>query len=300
MGKMGSGFLRISLFTLVSAFFFVACGKDESNGDDDDGDTTNTTGTPTTTTSGNPTSSTSNSTTNNSTTATGSGGSSSTTAAQGGSGGAGGTTSVGGSAGGGGDMGGSAGSGEGGDGGTANGGTVVVKDDCAYEACGGDLANTDWTYSGICVEKEALLAPFQGFCDTLELVSAGGEVTGTISFTDDTDGQDVSFGTFTQDVSFSVTGEFAVPQSCVPGSCAIVTLGLAASGLADANCRMSDTGCTCSGTLVGESALDGDYTTDDETLTLDGEGASYCASGDSFKYTGEIEGVEFVYETVPQ
>lgn len=293
MGKMGSGFLRISLFTLVSAFFFVACGKDESNGDDDDdGDTTSTTGTPTTT-SGSPTNSTTSGSPTN-TTATDSGGSSSTTAAQGGSGGmggSGGTTSVGGSAGGGGDMGGSAGSGEGGDGGTTNGGTVVVKDDCAYEACGGDLANTDWEYSQICVEKEALLAPFQDFCDTIDVLSAGGEVTGTIGFTDDA---------FTQDVSFSVTGEFDVPQACVPGSCAVVGLLLGAAGLSDGSCRTSDSGCVCSGTLLGESALDGDYTTDGETLSLDGDEVSYCASGDSFKYIGEIQGVEFVYEAVPQ
>jgi len=287
------GFLRISLLTLASAFFFVACGKDESGGDDDDdSDTTNTTGTLTTTTGHTTTSTTGGPST---TTATGSGGSSSTTAAQGGSGGtsgSGGTTGVGGSAGGGGDMGGSAGSGEGGDGGTSNGGTVIVKDECNYEACGGDLANTDWSYSQICVEKDALLAPFQGFCDTpLEVVSAGGEVTGTIGFADDT---------FTQDVSFSVTGEFAVPQECIVGSCAIVGLGLGAAGLTDASCRASDNGCLCTGTLAGENALDGDYSTDADTLTLDGEEASYCATGDSFQYIGEIEGVEFVYETVPQ
>jgi len=291
------GFLRISLLTLVSAFV-VACGKDESGGDDDDdGDTATTTGNPTATTGSATSSSNSGSPTN--TTATGSGGSSSTTAAQGGSGGTdgptsvGGATSVGGNAGGGGDMGGSAGTGEGGDGGgTTNGGSVVVKDDCAYEACGGDLANTDWDYSQICVEKDALLAPFQDFCDTpLEVVSAGGEVTGTISFSDDT---------FTQDVSFSVTGEFAVPQACVLGSCAIVGLGLGAAGLTDASCRTADDGCRCSGTLVGESALDGDYSTDAETLSLDGEEASYCASDDSFMYIGEIQGVEFVYATVPQ
>ena len=279
------GFLRISLLTLVSAFF-VACGKDESNGDDDDdGDTTNTTGTPTTNTatSGNPTN-----------TATSNGGSSSTTASQGGSGGAGGsggTTSVGGSAGGGGDMGGSAGAGEGGDGGTTDGGVVVVEDDCSYEACGGDLANTDWEYSRICVEKDALLAPFQGFCETIDVVSAGGEVAGTIGFADDT---------FIQDVTFSVTGEFAVPQDCIVLSCAVVGLGLASAGLTDTSCVESDTGCLCSGTLNGESALDGDYSIDGDTLSLDGEEASYCASGDSFKYLGEIEGVEFVYEAVPQ
>ncbi|HEY6728686.1 MAG TPA: hypothetical protein VI197_31965 [Polyangiaceae bacterium] len=287
---MGTGTLRISYLALISALF-IACGKDESGGSDDDDDTstvTTNTATSSPSTSSPNTSSPNTTSTTGATTTTGSPGGSGGTGGSDASGGSGGTMNVGGSAGDQGSVGGSAGA----PGGSGGGGTVVIEDDCGYEACGGDLADTDWRYSRLCVEEEALLAPFQTFCDSIGVVSAGGEVSGTISFTDDS---------FTQDVTFSVNGEFDVPEACIVGNCAVVGLGLAAAGLTDASCvDGSNGGCLCSGTMLGESTASGDYSSDGDNVELDGEQSSYCVSGDSLKYTGEIQGVEFVYETLSQ
>jgi hypothetical protein len=169
--------------------------------------------------------------------------------------------------------------------------SVVVVEDCGYEACGGDVPNTDWSYSRVCVEEDDLLGIFAA-CTGLELLSSSGEVTGTIGFGDDT---------YDQDVSFSVTAEFDVPAACKIVACAQLGGVLALAGLSDASCADAGTGCNCTGTLLGTTtASDSDYATDGDTLSLNDVESTYCASDDSFKYTGEIEGVPFVYETVPQ
>lgn len=292
---MGLGTLRLSCLTLVSVCFF-ACGKDESGGGSDDDDDTPTVTTNTATSSSTTTPNT-NTNTNASTSTTGLPNSSTTPGPQtttgnpvgsGGTGGTGGTTSVGGSAGEQGNVGGSAGAPGG------SGGSVVIEDDCEYEACGGDLADTDWSYSRLCVERDALLAGIQAICENVELISSTGEVTGTIGFGTDT---------YDQDASFSITAEFQVPEDCNPLGCALTQAALGSvGGFSDASCTDSDDGgCVCSGTLEGTNEASGsDYATDGDNLTLDEAEGTYCASGDSFKYTGVIQDVEFVYETVPQ
>lgn len=287
---MGLGTLRISCLTLVS-LCFVACGKDESGGSDDDDDTPTVT-TNTATATATSTNTNTNTNTNGSTgpTTTGSpigsggmGGSGGTT----GMGGSGGTTGVGGSAGAPGNVGGSAGAGGG-------EGNVVIEDDCGYEACGGELADTDWSYSRLCVEEDALLAVVQSVCADAELVSASGEVSGTIGFGTDT---------YDQDTSFSVSAQFEISEACNLLGCTL-TGGLLGTvgGFSNGSCIDNDEGgCVCSGTLEGTTeASESDYATDDDNLTLGETESTYCASGDSFKYNGEIQGVEFVYETVPQ
>lgn len=289
---MGMGTLRLSYLALLSTLF-IACGKDESGGSDDDDDAPVTTNTATTT----PTSTTA-PTTNTSTNTTNPNGSSTTspnttTGSSGGSGGSGGSDNNGGSG-----QGGSAGDqanvgGSGGAPGGSGGGTVVIEDDCSYEACGGDLADTEWSYSRLCVERDALLAGIGSLCATVELISSSGDVTGTIGFTDDT---------YEQDASFSITGEFQVPSECNPAGCALIELALASvGGFSDPDCTASaGGGCRCSATLAGSAEVTADYSTDGDDLTLDGDEGTYCVSGDSFKYTGSLQGVEFVYETVPQ
>ena len=267
--------MRHSYLTLISiSALCVGCGDDDNKGSKDSTEsttTTTTTGSPSTTTS--PTNST---TSGGPTSGTGGGSGGSTS-------GSGGTTNAGGSAGD--NSGGSAGA----PGGT--GGPVVVVEDCGYEACGGDLAGTEWSYSRICVEEDDLLGRFSAACSTIELLSSSGEVNGTIGFDADS---------FTQNVSFSITGEFGIPASCNPLGCA-VTAAVLGTFLDDASCTDAGGGCTCTGTLQSEStASGGDYAADGDNLTLDGAEGTYCASGDSFKYTGEIEMVPFVYEAAPQ
>ena len=58
--------------------------------------------------------------------------------------------------------------------GGSGGGSVVIEDDCGYEACGGDLADTDWSYSRLCVERDALLGGIQANCEDVELISSTG------------------------------------------------------------------------------------------------------------------------------
>lgn len=167
----------------------------------------------------------------------------------------------------------------------------MVVDDCEYEACGGDLADSDWSYTRICVEEAALLGRFEEACPTVELLSSSGEVSGSISFDADS---------YTEDVSLSVTGEFGVPASCNVLGCEFTSIVLGGV-LSDVSCTDLDGGCVCSGTLEGTSTIsDGAYTTDGDDIALDDVDATYCASGDSFKYTGVIEQVPFVYESVPQ
>lgn len=275
------GLLRTCLLASSVTIVCWGCGESDSKkGDGGSGGSSSITTTITSTGSG----------TTSSTT-----GSSSSTTASGGTGatGNGGTSSVGGSTttgeAGASDSGGSAGAaGDTGAGGGTSG--VEIIDDCNYTACGGELDNGTWQYNRVCVEKGDLLGLFSAACDSVELVSSSGEVSGSINF-DDPD--------FTQDLTLSVTAEFNLPASCNL-NCTLVGALLVAAGISDAGCTANGGGgCTCSGTLEGSTTTEGQYSTDNETLTLDGTDETYCAGDGSLQHTGSIQGVSVVFHAVP-
>lgn len=278
--------------TSVGAVICWGCGESDSKSGDSGSD-----GTASVTTTVNSTGSGATSTTTGSTTGTTSGGGSGATGDGGAS--SGGTSSTTGEAGAS-DTGGSAGAAgapsdtgsggtaaTGGSGGTGGGATGVdIIEDCSYTACGGELDDSSWQYTRVCVEESDLLGLFSAACDAVELVSSSGEVSGNIDFSDPD---------FNQDLTLSLTAEFNIPASCNL-NCTLIGALLTAGGIGDASCTTSDDGCACSGTLEGSATTTGEYATDNDTLTLDGADETYCADDTTLKHTGSIQGVPVVFQ----
>ena len=179
-------------------------------------------------------------------------------------------------------------------------GVVVLEDVCSHEPCGGALPNTAWRHVRACVPKEQIIGPMLDFCPSITLLSSGGELAGTISFTDDS---------FNQEVSFSLWIELDVPIDC-DISCPMFAASLALLGFPGATCEESNDSCHCIGAAQGTDPRSGDFiAADDGTLTLLGLGdieASYCVADNSFSYLIPVMLVpqgtpmDVVYETVPQ
>jgi len=188
--------------------------------------------------------------------------------------------------------------GSGGTGGTTAGG-VVLEDDCSLEACGGDLANTDWRHVRACVPKDQVIGPLQDFCPSITLTSSSGELEGAISFTD---------ADYTQGVTFSLTIELDIPADCEI-NCSSFGATLAVLGFPGSTCTESNEVCHCTGTAQGSDGRYGNYTTEDDTLTFLGLGdleASYCVGEGTFDYRLPVMLVpqgtpmDVLYETVSQ
>lgn len=238
-------------------------------------------------------------------TASGSGGSAGsggeTTDASGGSAGSVGTAGSGGSGGtaGSGGSGGTAGSGGSGGSGGSVGGTVTVTDSCEQPACGadgGDLMDTSWTYTGVCVEEGDVMDPLLQVCEDIELVSVSGSVEGTLDFMSNT---------FEQDASVSIDATVYVPSTCPQGSnCTLLqTIAATLGGLTGVQCD-NDTenpdDCVCVVPLDTQMMNDGSYSTDGTSLTLGANEFEYCADGDTLLMAGEAQSIPFVYQLTSQ
>jgi hypothetical protein len=167
-------------------------------------------------------------------------------------------------------------------------GSVDIADSCAFTACGGELAATDWQYSRICIQEQDLLGLVSS-CPELDLLDSSGNINGTLSF-DDT--------TFERNVNMSITAVFLLPPSCVVGNCEATGLAVA-SLLPGAVCADNAGACTCSVTLDGSDSTSGEYSQSGSQLSLEEETASYCRSSNKLEYTGTFDGVPFVAEALP-
>lgn len=76
-----------------------------------------------------------------------------------------------------------------------DGGTIMVGDctgapvsviaDCPdFTACGGEIAEDDYCYTGVCIEEDTIIGPArtQSGCATARLEDAGGTIAGQVSF----------------------------------------------------------------------------------------------------------------------
>lgn len=177
----------------------------------------------------------------------------------------------------------------GGSGGMPIVGSVEVVEDCGFSACGGEIANSSWQFSRACFEETHLMARLVELCETVELLEASGEISGTLSFETDS---------FVQDAEIEMTTTIWVPPACVI-SCDVTALALQAE-LPGTRCQARDGGgCTCNLPMQLDGSVEGDYTSNGDELTLAGETSEYCAGDGSFKYVGTAESVPFVYEAIP-
>lgn len=180
-------------------------------------------------------------------------------------------------------------------------GVIVLEDECSLDPCGSALANTAWRHTRACVLKEQLIGPIQSFCPAITLVSSGGELTGAVSFTDDT---------YEQEVSFNLWLALDVPAEC-DITCTSFASTLAVMGFPDATCTESDSVCHCLGSAQGTDPRSGDYaTSDDGTLAFvfpyGSIETSYCAGAGALSYLVPVNLVpqgtpmDVVYDAVPE
>ncbi len=171
-------------------------------------------------------------------------------------------------------------------------GIVDIVESCGFAPCGGNLAGTSWQYTRVCVEEAALLASLrsQSRCGDLELLDATGELSGTLSFDEDS---------YARDLSLIMETSLRVPASCVVGDCA-TTAFLIATELPGTTCgTTADGACTCSVPLTGSLQDTGSYATDSAQLSLGDTTGDYCASEGSLQHQGSILNVDFIYEAEP-
>lgn len=169
--------------------------------------------------------------------------------------------------------------GTGGTGGTgATGGTGGTSGgSCGnVQPCGGDLVGT-WTINKACISSLTPDSTCAG--DTISNTSA--TETGTLSFT--------SAGTYTSNVSLTLSYTEMIPASCISGlTCADLQSQFAIIG-ATATCTGS-TVCTCSISLAANGAETGTFTASGTSLTTtssaSGNSSSmgYCVQGNTVHF----------------
>ena len=152
----------------------------------------------------------------------------------------------------------------------------VTTDDCEFEACGGDLANTTWDYSEGCLFVGALMR----LCPPASY-DVQTSLSGSLVFAVDE---------VTRNMLATTSGTAMVPEICAMGAaCAdVATSWQLLDYIDDAECEAVDGGCACT---IGGSEEQNDtaaYTVVDQTLTVVGPDLTrtfdFCVSGDTLTY----------------
>jgi len=157
--------------------------------------------------------------------------------------------------------------------------SLDVQVTCAVEAaCGGDLDDTDWAYSQICLDRDQIFDAVYAQCPTSQLNGEGDvSITGSLTF---------AGGMATHTATITGTGVFKVPNECHACDCKgmqeiFLENGAPVNTFCYEDCE-PDLSCRCLVDFEVEISEQASYEVAGNTLTL-GSGAQYdyCASSSS-------------------
>lgn len=170
-------------------------------------------------------------------------------------------------------------------------GSIAVRQSCELAACGGgELAGKSYRYVGACVEQDALLGNLAAQCAGLEIVELGGQVRGTVSFTDDS---------VTQDVTLEFAIVLTLPADCLQGSCELTAADLASGGTPGASCEDADGGaCTCSLPLTSSAQASTSFAASGDQVTLGESTVNYCASEAGLELANGLGDIDYVLRAI--